>query len=297
MFATFGRSWRLTKQSWAILSKDKQLLLFPLMSGIGVIFATILFAIPFFASGIVQAVSTENGQPSAGQVILNLVLLFLFYFVTYTIIIYSNTALVGAVMLRLKGKEPTISDGFKIANERLPKILGYAAIAATVGVILNTIRSSARENKNLVVQIIGSLFASLLQMAWNIVTFLVVPVLVVENVGPIECIKRSGALLRKTWGEQIAGSLSVGVIFGIITLVAMIPLFLILALAIGTASIFLIVVAIILFVAVIGFISLISGALNSIYRVALYQYASTGTVELFNADLVQNAFWEKGKRG
>jgi hypothetical protein len=293
MFRTFGRSWELTKQSWAI----RQLLLFPLMSGIGVIFATILFAIPFFASGIVQAVTSKNGQITFAQSVLNIVLLFLFYFVTYTIIIYSNSALVGAVMMRLKGQEPTVSDGFKIANERLGKILGYAAIAATVGVILNSIRSSARESKNPVGQILGSILASIVQVAWNIVTFLVVPVLVVENVGPIEAIKRSGALLKKTWGEQLVGSFGVGMVFGLITFLAIIPLFLILVFAISTASVFLIVLAVILFVAVIGFLNLLSGALGSIYRVALYQYATTGSTQLFNPDLMQNAFTTKNKRG
>ena len=39
-------------------------------------------------------------------------------------------------MIRLRGGEPTLADGFNAAKSRLPAILGYAAISATVGVVL-----------------------------------------------------------------------------------------------------------------------------------------------------------------
>ena len=54
--------------------------------------------------------------------------------------------------------------------------------------------------------LLGRIVASLFGLAWNIVTYLVVPILVVEGIGPIEAVKRSGALLKKTWGEQIVGN-------------------------------------------------------------------------------------------
>ena len=66
--------------------------------------------------------------------------------------------------------------------------------------------------------IAGAIVAALGGMAWNIITFLVVPVLVVEGVGPIGAIKRSAGLLKKTWGEQVIGSAGIGLVFGLLGL-------------------------------------------------------------------------------
>src|SRR5690606_23304734 len=121
---------------------------------------------------------------------------FLFYFVTYTVIIFSNVAIVGMAMMRLRGEDPTVKDGFRIASEHINAILGYAAISATVGMILNAIRGD-EDN------IVGQIVAGLIGTGWNLITFLVIPVLVIEGVGPIEGIKRSGSLLKSTWGENV----------------------------------------------------------------------------------------------
>ena len=130
-------------------------------------------------------------------------------------IFFANTALVGAAMIRLQGGDPTLADGVRIASKNFLNILGYALIAATVGMILDRIREA---KGNSFWNIISRWLVSIMGVAWNIATFLVVPVLAVEGVGPIEAIKRSGSLLKKTWGEQIAGNFGLGAIFGLAVL-------------------------------------------------------------------------------
>ncbi len=206
MGQTFSNSWNLIKASWSVLKADRELLLFPFISMIGVVLVALVFSIPLLVTGLVS--NTANGTASSGQTILGVIVLFLFYLVMYTIIIFSNVALVGAALIRIKGGDPTIADGFRIARSHLRQIIGYAAISATVGVILNVIRGDNN--------IVGRIIAGLINFAWNVVTFLVIPILVVENVGPIDAIKRSGQLLRKTWGEQIVSSGGMGLIFGLV---------------------------------------------------------------------------------
>jgi hypothetical protein len=287
MFSTFSRSWELVKQSFNVLRSDRELLLFPFISMIGVILVTIVFSIPLFFTGLIQNVANgENG--SNGTSILGYVLLFLFYLVMYTIIIYSNVALVGAAMIRLKGGNPTVSDGLKVANSRIGHILGYAAISATVGVILSAIR-----DKN---NILTSILAGALSFAWTVLTFLVIPVLVVENVGPIDAIKRSGALLKKTWGEQIVANGGIGLVFGLISFLLILiiggPLLL---LGISTQSGVLIVGAIVTMILIGAIIGLISSALSGIFQAALYNYATTGeSNRFFDPALLQTAFKPKG---
>src|SRR5204863_3398010 len=88
-------------------------------------------------------------------------------------------------------------------------ILGYALISATVGMILRWIAEKG---------IIGQIVASIIGFAWNVSTYLVVPILVIENVNPVDAVKRSIELLKKTWGEQLVGNLSIGAAFGLLWL-------------------------------------------------------------------------------
>ena len=200
------RSWALVKASVEVLKLDKELLIFPLISSIVMIFITLTFLIPTLVGNVLDTIF-DTGMPVFGYMVL-----FLFYLVQYTVVFYNNTALVGAAMIRLRGGDPTVRDGYKIANQRIVPILGWALISATVGLILNMISGNS-ENKR---RGLGGLIASILGAAWNVLTFLVVPVLAVEGLGPIKAIQRSWELLKRSWGEQISGTLSIGLIFGLI---------------------------------------------------------------------------------
>ena len=115
------------------------------------------FALPIFMLKLF-----DNGFNVVGAVVV-----FAFYFCQYSVIIFFNSALVGAATIRLEGGDPSFSDGLRIARSRLGAILGYAAIAATVGLILQSLKN--REN-NIIVRLIGSG----LGVAWTLATFLVV---------------------------------------------------------------------------------------------------------------------------
>lgn len=272
------RSWELVKASWAVLRADKELLVFPVLSMIAVTIVMATFAVPMFLSGILDGSFTRGGEIP----ILAIVVGFAFYTVQYTVIFYCNSALVGAAMIRLNGGDPTIADGFAIANKRIGSILGYALLAATVGVIL---RNIARRG------MIGRIIASVFGLAWNIATFLAVPVLVVEGVGPIEAVKRSTQLLKKTWGEQIAGNIGIGVVFAIVSLVGVAIFGGALALAISMHSTPLIlgVVAAGMIAAIL--LSLFGSALSAIYTAAVYRYATEGEPGgMFAPALVREAF-------
>ncbi|OGU67470.1 MAG: hypothetical protein A2499_16510 [Stygiobacter sp. RIFOXYC12_FULL_38_8] len=277
MFTKLSNSWNLMKASWAVLREDKELIIFPILSTVAVILVTISFAVPMFFAGFFdKGVLNDSG-------ILKYVVGFVFYFVQYTIIIFSNTALVGAAMIRLRGGNPTVSDGFKIAFGHITTILGYAFISATVGLILRSI--SERSG------IFGKIVVSILSFAWNLATFLVIPVLVVENIGPIDAIKRSTSLLKKTWGEQIAGNLSIGLVTGFITLALVITMVLTMVALAEVLTTGMLIFVISLFVLSFILLALISSTLSSIYEAAVYIYAAEGkTTGFFEERLVSEAF-------
>ncbi|HSG10046.1 MAG TPA: DUF6159 family protein [Longimicrobiales bacterium] len=279
MAGSFSNSWALVKASANVLRMDKELMVFPLMSGIATMLVVASFAAPLVVSGGWRVFA--DGQDAS---YLAYVLGFLFYLVQYTVIFFFNSALVGAALIRLDGGDPTVSDGLSIAFGRLGAILGYAAVAATVGMILRAI--SERSG------FVGRLVIGLVGMAWTLATYLAVPVLVTKNLGPIDTVKESAQLFRKTWGEQVVGNFGMGwaiFLMGVSWTLASVAL-VALGSQVSPAGAFAAVA-----VAVAGYVllALFSSALKGIYTAALYRYASTGDAGSFDAGIVGGAFRPK----
>ena len=275
MFESIGRSWELVKMSWRILSQDRKLLIFPVLSGIFTLLVVVSFILPLFLSG------AAFGQAATGQVPWY-VFLFLFYVVSYFVAIFFNTALITCVYSRLQGRETTVRDGLSNAVRHIVPILAWAIVAATVGIILRAIQNRVGFIGKLAVAVIGGI--------WSLVTIFVVPVLVLEDKGVIDAAKESFALFRKTWGESVVGSISIGVIFGAIVFVGLLGVFG--ALAIGSTAV--IILAIVLFVILFAVVSVVASAMQGIFVTALYTYAKTGTVPAgFGKGVIENAFMPK----
>jgi Flp pilus assembly pilin Flp len=276
----WGRSWELVKLCWSVLRQDKELVVFPIVSAIAVVLVTATFIVPGVFSGYWKSFTGDQGVPVSAWV-----LLVLFYLVQYAVIIFFNAALVSAALVRLKGGDPTLGDGLRGAWSHIGAVLGWAAISATVGLVLQALRERGG--------FAGAIAAALGGFAWNVITFLVIPVLVVEDVGPIGAIKRSASLLKKTWGEQIIGNAGIGLIFGLIGLAVAavgIALGVVVVNAGATAAGVVLIVLTILAVVVVA---MLSATLRGIYSAALYQYAVDGDTGVFTEEVLAGAFRSK----
>ena len=284
MFDRLARGWRLGMTAFGILRTDKKLIVFPLLSGLALIVVSVSFLLPLVLSERVQNLFADNAQNvnNNAQNVLVYVILFAFYFVSYFVIIFFNSALVACALMRFNGEEPTLGDGFRAALSRLPQILVWSLVSATVGMILRIIEDRSEK--------IGQFVAGLLGMAWNAVTYFVVPVLVVEKVGPFKAIQRSCAVLKKTWGESLASNFGVGLIMFGLFLLAMVPLFLGALLAGVPGAI----VGGTITLALVLILALVSSAVHTIIIAALYQYAAQDrTPPQFGADTLRGAFTAK----
>lgn len=277
MIEKLSNSWKLFKASLAVLSSDKELMIFPILSSLGTIIITLSFALPFILGGFFDTAFMGKISPFVWMVT------FAFYVVQYCVVFFANTALVGAAHIRLQGGDPTVGDGFRIAGSRFGPILGYALIAATVGVIMQIFN---RKSKGF-----GRLIVSLVGFAWNIATYLVVPVLAIEGIGPIEAIKRSVSLLKATWGEQLAGNYGLGLIFGIAYFVVFAVSLPIIILALSQQLWVMAAVLFVIFLIVLVLMGLLNASLTGIYSAAVYEYAVSGkTSAFFEKDMVTKAF-------
>lgn len=272
MFERFSRSWELVKASASVLRSDKELLVFPVLSGIAAMIVAATFLVPAFAMKLF------DGQAGIGTALVG----FLFYLCQYFVIFFFNSALVAAAMIRLQGGDPTVGDGLRAARERIVPILGYAAIAATVGMLLQAMRN--RDN-NFLVRMAGSA----LGVAWTMASFLVVPVLVQQDVGPIDAIKRSVELLKRTWGENAIGNVGIGLAFGLLMfgVIAVGVVLVVLAANVSVALAITLGVFVVLAALMLG---IVQSALSGIYSAALYRYATTGEAPAGFGTGLQTAF-------
>jgi hypothetical protein len=283
MAGRFARSWTLMKASADVLRSDKSLLMFPLASSICCLIVAASFLIPIIAAMMAAGDVAEQGhRMTAG----GYVLMFLFYLAQYFVIIFFNTALAGAALARLRGEDASFGDGMAIARSRIVSIFGYALIAATVGLVLRALQER--------LGLIGRLVAGFLGLAWTVATFLVVPVLASQDVGPTEAISRSVELLKRTWGENIIGNAGIGVVFGLLMFVAIVLSAVLVGGAFATQSAAAIVAAIVIVVVGLTMLGLIQASLQGIYAAALYRYAEDGEVgQGFDQAMLEQAFKPK----
>lgn len=284
MFRTIGHTFELMKMSWGVLKKDRELLWFPVFSAIGVaVVVGLLFAVAA-ATGSLDRLSdagaTDAGTAAAGtsseslqavDIILIVAAFYLVYFVT----IFFNAALISAALERLRGGDPNVSSGLSHAFAHIHTILGWAIIAASVGLILQLARANQRNAfARFAIDLVGGV--------WEFLTFFVVPILVSQNVGPVGAIKNSSGLVRKTWGRQITASFGFFIVYLIAVVIAVIPALLI-GLVVPIAGV---VVGLI----TVGFALAVVQTLEGIFKAALYEYAMGEVPQEFDLRTLQTAY-------
>ncbi|WP_069132173.1 DUF6159 family protein [Rhodohalobacter halophilus] len=251
----FSATWSLMKSSLLILLEDKKMLLFPIFSGICTLAIGLTFIVPIVFQQGLNIFGFLDALPEA----MMFITIFMFYLLTYFVMIFFNSGAVLYAIKHIKGEQPTFGDVFQQLRDRIGHILGWTAIAATVGLIINTI-----ENQS---DWVGKIVAGLIGLSWTVTSFMVIPVLIVEQKGPIEALKESAGMLKKSWGEQLIGHFSFGLIFTALLMgaaIVTIPLFLL-----GDIFILIALTILILFGLTLGILQWI---LQSIFMATLYLY-------------------------
>ena len=194
----------------------------------------------------------------------NFILLFVFFQLTWFSIIFFNTALTYCAITFFKGEKPAVYKSIQFSLSRLNMIIPWALISGTIGFILRILRHKVKDLKII-------LPMTLLAGGWAITTFLVIPIIVVENISLKEAIKRSGDLFKDTWGERLHAHIGI-VVTGFLTFIfLMIPVFILQNKQIIPLSI------------TFGFTAIAAGIITSftagageIVRAGVYQYAIGG---------------------
>lgn len=284
MFTALRRSYHIFRESLSVLAKDTELLIFPLLSGIFTILALGGMAFGGYITGFFQRLAASGDRSLQGN-LLGYAALFVWYFVSWFIVLFFNVAIIHCARMRLDGGDPTVADGFRASMTHIGRIAAWALISATVGIILRIVAERAK--------FLGKLIASLLGAAWAIATYFIVPVMIFEKRSLRESISQSTQLIKKTWGESLIAAGGIGAFTMVLVLPSLaMPL---IGLAISLPAFLGGLLAMVIYW--LG-LAIVTSALSGIFRTALYLYASEGrTPEGFNPDYVQHAFAVKAAKG
>ncbi|MBN1792480.1 hypothetical protein JW826_02240 [Candidatus Woesearchaeota archaeon] len=280
----FARSWAITKLSLDVIRKDKELVMFPILSGI---FSLLLMAALIIPALVFSAAAgIAGGDPAAH--LMTYAVIFIIYLGLSIIATFFNVATVHTVKKRFEGGNATFGESVNYAFSRMDLILAWSLLSATVGLILNALDHVA-EKLGTIGEIAMRIITSILGAAWSIMTIFVVPAMVYKGLGPIDAIKSSVTTLRKTWGESLIREFGTGFLAGMLAILGAILWFVVIMFSTalgGTAVLTALCLAFTYFVALFVFFGLV----NAVFNTALYVYADTGKVPAFNEGVLNGAF-------
>lgn len=283
-----ARSWQITRLTFSVINKDKELLWFALLA---FIFSTIYSVVMIVPSILPMFMSAENG--TEGMEVYQYVIIFLTYLGLAFIATFFNTCVVYTAKVRFEGGNATFSESLKFAVSRLGIIFQWSLISATVGLILKILDNMA-ERFGQVGQIVASLLIGILGMAWSVITIFIVPVMVYEGVGPIDAVKKSTQVIKQTWGESLIKTIGLGIIqfFSTLFVVALSGVMIYYSsLQFGALGFF---ISLMIGLLLVLLVFLIFGVASTIFNTVLYLYANTGKAASgFDSNMIRDAFQPK----
>jgi len=263
------RSWSLARASWAVLRAHRSLLVYPLVS------ASVIAVLGGLLPVALAWVRLFDESVDPGFSVRGVVAFVLVYMVTFTIVLFCNVALVAEVIARFDGLPRATPSGWSVAKSELRGIVAYAVFASTVASVLSLVLSRAGRGLGIL--------SLLLPASWSLGTFLAVPILVVERVGPREALARSASLLRATWGKQFLGSFGIFVIKWLAIALVIVAGVLLIILTALTAFAPLVLLAVILVVAAVALVLVMGSAVTTVYSAATYRHVTNQPVPGFEA--------------
>jgi hypothetical protein len=253
--------WRLAKASWQVLSHDREMVAVPIIAGLVALIVFVAVAGP-------GALLLGGGEADGGADWALGVVIAIAGVLAMWVTVIGQAAVVSGAGQRMDGADPTLATAFAGARGRSGRLLEWAVLATVVAAVLDLLRQR--------LGVAGQLLASLGNVAFAVMSFLALPVIVFEDVGAIEAFKRSSRLLRHTWGEQITFSFGLG----LLGFVAALP-GLVLAAGLGfTGIVALQVVGVALGVLWVVAVAAIVSALSAVFKTALYRYANQLPVDV-----------------
>lgn len=271
-------SWLLFKEAWRYLKADKEMVWIPLITSF-LNLALFGFIVAVFVMVILGGDFTlsAEGEPSSPVELA-------FYFACYVVgaftLALSQAGITHTVYTRAHGGDATLGDSLKTAFSHWGSLLLWSVITSTVGIILRMIAERSKLIGRLVVMFIGA--------AWSVITYFVVPAMVIDKKSAFGSISKSGQVFKATWGETIVSNVSLGLVFLLAHVLVLAAAAGLMITAVAVEITFLVPVIVVLYVIWIVIASLVQSALEGVLKTLLYIYAAENAIPPnFNQELLE----------
>ncbi len=299
----FQRSWLLLKSSLSIIGRNKQLLVFPIVTFVCTAVIALFFLAPpllrptgysYFSGQHWQAIShslfSSNSAGPGGQVTLTpaaMAYAVFLYFGAMFLATFFNVAFYHEILAALGGEAVSIGRGLKFAFTKLPAILMWTLFAGVVGLLIKLVEER--------LALVGRIIAKLLGLAWSIAAVFAIPVIVREEhgVNPIAMLQNSAGCIKRTWGEALIAYVGLAFANSIIVLGSLVALGGAVAISIMASNFWIVAIVGFLWLMVLIAWSYLTSIASQVYKGALYLYAAEGVVaEPYNQEMLDMA-WKR----
>ena len=264
----------MTKLGIAVVRADPELMVYTLLSGI-----LSLLAIGVGISGSIglDVLATDPecvGEECGSELIFgHMAIWFVFYLIVSIITVFWNAAIIASAYERLTaGTNPSFSYGIGQAMKCLPQIFIWGLIAGTVGLFIQILEGLANsEDSPPPLRLVAGMASFFIGVAWWVLTFFVVPIIVLERASVLDSMGRSPELFRGTWGEDVTSHIGTGLLMTLC-------IFILAAISVPVmmlGDVGLVLGLVILAVGVL-FAVLFFSTVEAVNRASLFYYAKTG---------------------
>jgi hypothetical protein len=275
---------KVTTRCFGVVKRNPYMMLFPVIGAVVAVLAILMVAgvgiaiigLDTIQSEVNQAV--KDGQVGGATIAEAIVIFAIAGYLAVLATQISMGALVKTADEELQGQESSLSAGYAAAFSRIGALMGWAMIQTLVGWFLSALRGNGSDS-NAIVAIVRVIVASIAAVAWSLITFFVLPLIMLRGKGAISAIKESTRMLKQTWGSRLAGGIRIG---GLIFLLAVLPGILVLILGIVVSFVGdtpgVGIPVIVLGAIVIVIAQILISTLRAVFSVALLHFAEDGSV-------------------
>jgi len=269
-----SRGWKMTRLGVEVVRADPELMVYTFLSAL---FSLVAIGAAISGSVGLDVIASDSecvGEECGSELIFaHMAIWFVFYLLVSVITVFWNAAIIASAHERLSsGTNPRFFYGIGQAMKCLPQILIWGVIAGTVGLFVQALEGLAHsEDSPVPLRIVAGLASFIIGIAWWIVTFFVIPMIVLERAGVLDGMSRSTELFKRTWGEDVASHIGTGMLM----VLSMLLLFCVSVPLMMVGEVGFILGMVILSVGLL-FMVLFFSTVEAVNRASLFYYAKTG---------------------
>jgi len=256
------RGWIFLKQSMIMWTRDKDLLI---PSALSVVTLVAFYALCY---GILRLTGVWDtiGASEDGRGLIWWVIMLPIVLIAYIITYFYTAMTVNLIDTHLRGRDARLGEAYLDALKNLGALVQLAVISTIVGVLTSAIRGKGRST-------IRRVAAEAVEHAWQAATYLMLPIIIIEDSRLREAMSRARDLHSKRLSDVIVAEVGVTlvnkVISSVIVLIAVVA-----GVGLYLVSPALLVLAILIALALISLAMVFTAYLRTAYYTCLYLWAA-----------------------